>query len=81
MAENRQDAENYIDENLVWLMRTNLNLLVRRYERTGVAVVDNLEPVDAEHYVDRATFPTEHYDQIGRQIIANRVLNILNTSK
>ena len=81
MAENTQDAEAYIGKNLVWLMGVNRSMLVRRYERFGATVVDNLEAIDAEHFVDRATFPTEHYDQIGRQIIANNVLKALNTSK
>lgn len=78
LAENTEYADSLVGENLVWLMRSNRDLLVNRYTSKGVKVVDNLEAVGGEHYTDQH-WTTEHYDQVGRQVIANRVAAALNS--
>ncbi|MBI1307854.1 MAG: hypothetical protein GC181_14720 [Bacteroidetes bacterium] len=72
MAENVEYADSFVGENLVWLMRQNRNYLINRYQSGNVLVVDNLESVHGKHYRDQ-DWTTEHYDQIGRQIIAKNV--------
>jgi hypothetical protein len=72
MAENTAYADSLVGENLVWLMRSNRDLLVQRYTQMGAIVVDNLEVVPGWDYTDQ-NWTTEHYGQYGRQIIAANV--------
>lgn len=76
LAENTQYADRLVGENLVWLMRQNRDFLVNRYSKMGVLMVDNLEAVAGYHYTDQ-DWTTEHYDQVGRQIIAGNVAKAL----
>ena len=63
-------------DELVWLIRKNRDLLVERYTRKGVIVVDNLESVPDKEYIDR-NWTTEHYAQKGRMIIARNLADSL----
>jgi hypothetical protein len=76
LAENVEYADSLVGENLVWLMRKNRDFLVNRYASMGAMVVDNLESVGGYHYTDQ-DWTTEHYDQIGRQIIAKNLADSL----
>jgi hypothetical protein len=53
-------------------MRQNAEILKSRYVKRGVRVVDNLELVKGEDFVDQ-NWTTEHYNQIGRRLIANQL--------
>lgn len=76
LAENTTYADSLVGNNLVWLMKTNRNLLVKRYTRMGAIVVDNLEAVPGYDYTDQH-WTTEHYGQLGRQLIAKNVADSL----
>ncbi len=78
LAENTEYADSLVGENLVWLMRSNRDLLVNRYTRMGALVVDNLEAVDGAHYTDQ-NWTTEHYDQVGRQQLADNIAEAINS--
>ena len=80
LAENIEYADSLCGPSLSWQMRANRNFLVNRYRGGNVLVVDNLEAVSGEHYTDQH-WTTEHYDQIGRQIIADNVVRALAKSK
>jgi hypothetical protein len=73
IPENVEDAGYYIGSNLVWLMQKNRDFLVQRYENKDVIVVDNLEILTGNHFIDRASIPQEHYDFNGRKAIGQRV--------
>lgn len=77
MAENIEQANDVVGNNLTYLMRKNRDFLVKRYTEKGVVIVDNLETISNEHFLDREVFPTEHYDMFGRQKIAKNVLKVL----
>lgn len=72
MAENVERAQELVGDDLVYLMRENRDLLVNRYHKNGVVVVDNLENVPDIEYIDR-NWTTEHYAENGRRIIAKNV--------
>lgn len=76
LAENTEYADSLVGNNLVWLMRQNRDLLVKRYTQKGAIVVDNLEAVPGWDYTDQH-WTTEHYGQYGRQLIAFNVANAL----
>lgn len=76
LAENTHYADSLVGENLVWLMRRNRDILVKRYTAMRAIVVDNLEVVPPDDYTD-LHWTTEHYGQLGRQIIASRVAKAL----
>lgn len=76
LAENTQYADSLVGNNLVWLMRQNRDLLVKRYTQKGAIVVDNLEAVPGWDYTDQH-WTTEHYGQLGRQIVAKNVADSL----
>jgi len=76
MAENTEQAHELVGEELVTLIRYNRDLLVNRYEKMGVIVVDNLEDVPDSLFTDR-TWTTEHYAEQGRRIIAKNLADSL----
>jgi hypothetical protein len=80
LAENVERAEELLGDPLVYLMRKNRDFLKNRFEGEGVYVVDNLEKVSNKHFTDQ-NWTTEHYDQVGRQIIADQVADLLSRLK
>lgn len=78
MAENTDRARELAGDELLSLMRENVDYLVKRYESQGVAVVNNLEAVRDPEFIDR-TWPTEHYYEDGRKTIAMAVAEKLKT--
>ena len=76
LAENVEKVQVLVGDELVWLIRKNRDLLVERYTRKGVIVVDNLESVPDKEYIDR-NWTTEHYAQKGRMIIARNLADSL----
>jgi hypothetical protein len=78
MAENVEKADSLVGKELIYLIRQNRDLLVNRYNKNNVIVVDNLEHVKDEEYIDR-NWTTEHYAEKGRNIIAKNVAECLKT--
>lgn len=72
MAENTDKADSLIGDDLLYLMNYNRDLLIDRYNRNGVIVVDNLEQVRDKYFIDQ-NWTTEHYSEMGRKIIAKNV--------
>ncbi len=72
LAENTHKAEQLVGEELSFLMRQNRDLLVERYSNKGCIVVDNLESIPDEQFVDQ-NWTTEHYAEKGRNKIAKNV--------
>jgi hypothetical protein len=72
LADNTQKAQELVGDDLVFLMRQNKDILVERYSRKGAIVVDNLEVVASEDYIDQ-NWTTEHYNARGRTLIAYNV--------
>jgi hypothetical protein len=76
MAENVEMADSLVGKDLLFLMKQNRDLLVERYQRMGVVVVDNLSSVGDEEFIDR-DWTTEHYAEQGRKIVARNVAQSL----
>jgi len=76
LGENTEKADSLVGRELLFLMKQNRDLLVNRYNRKGVMVVDNLEAVSSEDYLDKK-WTTEHYAERGRRIIAAKVADCL----
>lgn len=76
MAENVECADSLVGKELVYLIKQNRDLLVNRYRKNDVLVVDNLECVHDSEYIDK-NWTTEHYSEKGRKIIAKNVATSL----
>jgi hypothetical protein len=72
LAENVQHADSLVGKDLIFLMKQNRDLLVDRYSKMGVIVVDNLELVNDKEFIDQ-NWTTEHYKENGRKIIAKNL--------
>ncbi len=72
LAENVQYADSLVGKELVSLIKQNRDLLMQRYNKNGVIVVDNLELVNGKEFCDQ-DWTTEHYVQSGRIRIAGNV--------
>lgn len=72
LAENIQYADSLVGKDLVFLMKQNRDLLINRYNKDGVLVVDNLELVCGYDYINQ-NWTTEHYMQRGRIKIARNL--------
>jgi len=78
MAENVEMADSLVGKDLIFLMKQNRDLLIERYQRMGVIVVDNFCSVRDEEFIDR-DWTTEHYAEKGRKIVAHNVAQALKT--
>jgi hypothetical protein len=76
MAENVRFADSLVGKDLVFLMRRNRDFLVNRYHRDNCKVIDNLELVPANEFIDQ-NWTTEHYKFHGRMLIARNLANVL----
>ena len=72
MAENVEKAGELVGEDLLFLMDENRKLLLNYYGSKGVMVVDNLNCVEDEQYIDQ-NWTTEHYTEKGRKTVARNV--------
>jgi len=76
LGENIQRAAELTDKEVVYLIKQNRDLLVKRYNKNGVIVVDNLETVNNDQYLD-VNWTSEHYGEIGRNAVAKIVADSL----
>jgi len=76
LAENTDKADELVGNDLLFLMRQNRDLLVKRYQKKGVIVVDNLEKVASLYFRDK-DWTTEHYWEEGRRTVAKNIADSL----
>lgn len=72
LAENVETADSLVGKDLVFLMKQNRDFLVKRYTEKGATVIDNLELVPADCFLDQK-WTTEHYNDKGRIIVAKNI--------
>jgi hypothetical protein len=72
LAENVEKAQELVGDDLVYLMKQNTDLLIDYYSRKGVVVVNNLDLVSNDQYIDQH-WTTEHYAEMGRWTIATNI--------
>ena len=72
LAENMEEGEKLVGNNLIYLIEKNRDFLINRYTKKGAIVVDNLYAVPDSCFVDR-DWPTEHYTKYGKTIIAENL--------
>ncbi len=72
MAENTKKAKEMVGDDLIFVMEQNRKLLIDYYGRQGVTVIDNLNAVDDEQFIDQH-WTTEHYAENGRKTVAKNV--------
>ncbi|MDL2297120.1 hypothetical protein LJC68_08210 [Bacteroidales bacterium OttesenSCG-928-B11] len=72
LPENTERARELVGEDLVYLMRQNRDFLVNYYTQMGVLVIDNLEILPNDQFIDQ-DWTTEHYYEKGRKMVAERV--------
>ena len=77
MAENISYADSLVGKELVFLMRQNRDILIERYQSPNCTVIDNLENVDEDWFIDK-DWTTEHYTYPGRLTIARTVCDSLS---
>ncbi len=76
LPENVERAEKLVGKELIQMMIENKNLLVNRYKKLGVKMIDNLELLPNEQYIDQ-DWTSEHYKEIGRLSIAKTIVEAL----
>jgi hypothetical protein len=76
LSENVAFADSLVGKDLVYLIRKNREFLVNRYTQKGAVVVDNLELVDKNDFIDKK-WTTEHYKCRGRMRIAKNIVSKL----
>ena len=76
MAENIEMADSLVGKQLVLLIKQNSELLLKRYNKHNVYVVNNMDSIHNETFVDQ-NWTTEHYAENGRKIIAKNVAECL----
>ena len=74
LPEDLEEAQTLIGGSLTNLITANRDFIMERYHQpqNNVWVIDNLEKVSHADFTDR-DFPTEHYNQNGRTIIAKAI--------
>lgn len=72
VAENTQKAYELVGPDLVYMMNENAQLLDAYFSRKGAVVVNNLNAVPDDEFIDQ-NWTTEHYAEFGRRTIAQQV--------
>ncbi|PWH84630.1 hypothetical protein [Brumimicrobium oceani] len=72
LAENTQKADELVGEDLIFMMNQNTEKLIKYYENKGVTVINNLNSVEDEQFIDQ-DWTTEHYAEKGRKAVAKNV--------
>lgn len=72
LSENVAQADTLVGKDLVFLLKKNRDFLVERYTKKGAIVIDNLESVGINDFLDK-NWTTEHYNYKGRISIAKKV--------
>lgn len=73
LADNMDQIKTLAGPDLEFLMKQNAQYIVNRYAPKGVTVVNNQYMVRDRDFFERE-FPTEHYNQTGRRIVAEMVV-------
>ncbi|RLD45484.1 MAG: DUF4843 domain-containing protein [Bacteroidetes bacterium] len=76
LAENTERAEELVGDDLLYFMQENRKLLINYFTRKGVTVVDNMDDIENDLFVDQ-DWTTEHYAEKGRKTIAGNVADSL----
>jgi len=76
MAENTEKAKELVGDDLVYMINKNVEILESYYKNRGVIVVNNLNVVEDEQFIDQ-NWTTEHYAEKGRKTIAKNVAEAL----
>lgn len=76
LAENMVQAKELVEPELQWLMKQNRDILINRYAKQGIIVVDNLCDVNDSLFYER-NWPTEHYSETGRKIVSKNLADSL----
>ncbi len=76
MAENTEKAQELIGDELVYMINENAQILENYYQNRGVTVVNNLNVVEDEQFIDQ-DWTTEHYAEKGRKTVAKNVAEAL----
>jgi len=76
MSENTEKAKELVGDTLIYFMEENRKLLINYFSRKGVTVVDNLNDIKNNQFIDQK-WTTEHYAEKGRKIIAKNVADTL----
>jgi hypothetical protein len=78
LAENTEKAQELIGDELVYMINENAKILENYFQNRGVIVVNNLNVVEDEQFIDQ-DWTTEHYAEKGRKIVAKNVAEALKT--
>ena len=73
LADNMDQIKTLAGPDLEFLMKQNAQYIVNRYAPKGVTLVNNQYMVRDHDFFERE-FPTEHYNQNGRRIVAEMVV-------
>jgi len=76
LAENTEKAKELVGDDLIFMMSENVKILENYYRNRGVEVVNNLNTVESEQFIDQL-WTTEHYAEKGRKTIAKNVAETL----
>jgi hypothetical protein len=76
LAENSEKAEELVGKDLLFVMDENARILKTYFQSRGVLVIDNLNLVENEQFIDQK-WTTEHYAEKGRRAIAENVASAI----
>ncbi len=79
LADNMEQIKDLVGPDLVYIMKHNAQYIIERYAPQGVIVVNNQNIVSDRYFRDR-DFPTEHYEQAGREAIATAIAEKIKES-
>ena len=78
LAENTEKAKKLVGDDLIYMINENANILENYFQNRGVRVVNNLNAVEDEQFIDQ-DWTTEHYAEKGRKTVAKNVSEALKT--
>jgi len=77
LPENLDSMKELVGDDLIVLAKQNARFITQRYEKKNIPIVNNLVAVRGSNFVDKV-YPTEHYNESGRMMIAKNLADAIN---
>ena len=71
LPENSKTTQQLVGEDLTLIVNDNRKLLKQRYHKSGVIIIDNMELLSSNEFIEEG--PNSHFHYLGRKLMAEKI--------
>jgi len=77
LPEDIDKAEIMVGKEIPYILNRNKEIFIKKYRNKNVTIIDNMELLNGGYFYE--TYPTEHYIPKGKEIVANKVSEVISS--